>query len=58
MSTHSKPNSSKRDKSESLSKGDSALVEAIKHYDIFYDQPPPGLIKEETEKPEDCIPDR
>ncbi|XP_054164894.1 retinitis pigmentosa 9 protein homolog [Oppia nitens] len=36
---------------------DSKLVEAIKHYNTFYEAPPPGFIKEEEERPEDCIPD-
>ncbi|GIX94128.1 retinitis pigmentosa 9 protein homolog [Caerostris darwini] len=32
-------------------------VQVLKHYDTFYNQAPPGLIKEEEEHPEDCIPD-
>lgn len=32
-------------------------VQKLKHVEIFYEKPPPGLIKEDEEKPEDCIPD-
>ncbi|XP_053323612.1 retinitis pigmentosa 9 protein [Spea bombifrons] len=32
-------------------------IQKIKHVEIFYEKPPPGLIKEEEMKPEDCIPD-
>ncbi|KAM9493685.1 retinitis pigmentosa 9 protein [Clarias gariepinus] len=32
-------------------------VQKLKHVETFYEQPPPGLIKEDEEKPEDCIPD-
>ncbi|KAI5091892.1 retinitis pigmentosa 9 protein isoform X1 [Silurus meridionalis] len=32
-------------------------VQKIKHVETFYEKPPPGLIKEDDEKPEDCIPD-
>ncbi|XP_051527525.1 retinitis pigmentosa 9 protein isoform X1 [Myxocyprinus asiaticus] len=32
-------------------------VQKIKHVETFYENPPPGLIKEEDDKPEDCIPD-
>ncbi|XP_028820261.1 retinitis pigmentosa 9 protein [Denticeps clupeoides] len=31
-------------------------VKKLKHVESFYEQPPPGLIKEHDEKPEDCIP--
>ncbi|XP_048850271.1 retinitis pigmentosa 9 protein [Brienomyrus brachyistius] len=31
-------------------------VQERKHVDTFYEKPPPGLIKEEEDKPEDCIP--
>ncbi|CAG10034.1 unnamed protein product, partial [Tetraodon nigroviridis] len=31
-------------------------VQKIKHVETFYEKPPPGLIKEHEEKPEDCIP--
>lgn len=34
------------------------IVDALKHFDTFYDKPPPGLVKEELEeRPEDTIPD-
>ncbi|XP_078579755.1 uncharacterized protein LOC144863957 [Branchiostoma floridae x Branchiostoma japonicum] len=36
---------------------DKAVVEVRKHVTTFYEQAPPGLIKENEEKPEDCIPD-
>ncbi|XP_036422314.1 retinitis pigmentosa 9 protein [Colossoma macropomum] len=32
-------------------------VQKIKHVETFYENPPPGLIKEEEYRPEDCIPD-
>ncbi|KAJ8273318.1 hypothetical protein GJAV_G00100210 [Gymnothorax javanicus] len=32
-------------------------VQKIKHVETFYEKPPPGLIKEDEDKPEDCIPD-
>lgn len=32
-------------------------VQKIKHVETFYENPPPGLIKEHDDKPEDCIPD-
>ncbi|XP_056277382.1 retinitis pigmentosa 9 protein [Pseudoliparis swirei] len=31
-------------------------VQQLKHVDTFYEKPPPGLIKEHEDKPEDCIP--
>ncbi|KAG7257353.1 hypothetical protein CRUP_038195 [Coryphaenoides rupestris] len=32
-------------------------VQTLKHIETFYEKPPPGLIKEREEKPEDCIPE-
>ncbi|XP_030645239.1 retinitis pigmentosa 9 protein [Chanos chanos] len=32
-------------------------VQKIKHVETFYENPPPGLIKEDETRPEDCIPD-
>ncbi|XP_061111172.1 retinitis pigmentosa 9 protein [Conger conger] len=32
-------------------------VQKIKHVETFYEKPPPGLIKDDDDKPEDCIPD-
>lgn len=32
-------------------------VKVLKHFDTFYNQVPPGLVQEEKERPEDCIPD-
>ncbi|KAM6959356.1 retinitis pigmentosa 9 protein [Aplochiton taeniatus] len=31
-------------------------VQKLKHVETFYEKPPPGLIKEWEDKPEDCIP--
>ncbi|XP_056154792.1 retinitis pigmentosa 9 protein [Lampris incognitus] len=31
-------------------------VQKLKHVETFYEKPPPGLIKENEIKPEDCIP--
>lgn len=35
----------------------SEKIQELKHIDTFYNQAPPGLIQEEKENPEDCIPD-
>ncbi|XP_030060306.1 retinitis pigmentosa 9 protein isoform X2 [Microcaecilia unicolor] len=32
-------------------------IQQLKHIESFYEKPPPGLIKENETKPEDCIPD-
>uniref|UniRef100_A0A8D0G5N3 Retinitis pigmentosa 9 protein n=1 Tax=Sphenodon punctatus TaxID=8508 RepID=A0A8D0G5N3_SPHPU len=32
-------------------------IQEIQHLESFYEKPPPGLIKEDETKPEDCIPD-
>ncbi|XP_061597861.1 retinitis pigmentosa 9 protein [Cololabis saira] len=32
-------------------------AQQLKHIETFYEKPPPGLVKEHEEKPEDCIPD-
>ncbi|NXG02057.1 RP9 protein, partial [Sakesphorus luctuosus] len=32
-------------------------LQKIQHLESFYEKPPPGLIKENETKPEDCIPD-
>ncbi|XP_061432232.1 retinitis pigmentosa 9 protein homolog isoform X1 [Lethenteron reissneri] len=32
-------------------------VQQLKHVETFYEKPPPSLIKENDDKPEDCIPD-
>ncbi|XP_062501686.1 retinitis pigmentosa 9 protein-like [Corticium candelabrum] len=32
-------------------------AETAKHIETFYEAPPPGIVQEEEEKPEDCIPD-
>ncbi|XP_059365716.1 retinitis pigmentosa 9 protein homolog [Carassius carassius] len=32
-------------------------VQKLKHVETFYENPPPGYIKEEDDRPEDCIPD-
>lgn len=38
-------------------KVDKEIIDRIKHIESFYEQAPPGYLKEEEEKPEDCIPD-
>lgn len=52
-SSHGKSKS----KSSKSKRKDDESVKELKHYDVFYTQPPPGLIQEERERPEDCIPD-
>ncbi|XP_054719996.1 retinitis pigmentosa 9 protein homolog [Uloborus diversus] len=50
--------SKERKSSKKKKKGrDEDRVQVLKHYDTFYSQAPPGLVKEEEERPEDCIPD-
>uniref|UniRef100_A0A1E1X667 Putative cbf1-interacting corepressor cir n=1 Tax=Amblyomma aureolatum TaxID=187763 RepID=A0A1E1X667_9ACAR len=53
-SQETKPRSTLSDKERNL---DTEKIQALKHIDTFYSQPPPGLIQEERENPEDCIPD-
>ncbi|XP_047619543.1 retinitis pigmentosa 9 protein-like [Phacochoerus africanus] len=36
---------------------DAQQLQQLKHLESFYEKPPPGLIKEDEAKPEDCIPD-
>uniref|UniRef100_A0A9L0S9Y8 RP9 pre-mRNA splicing factor n=1 Tax=Equus caballus TaxID=9796 RepID=A0A9L0S9Y8_HORSE len=36
---------------------DAQQLQQLKHLESFYEKPPPGLIKEDETKPEDCIPD-
>lgn len=33
------------------------IINRIKHIETFYEQAPPGYVKDEEERPEDCIPD-
>ncbi|KAM3928285.1 retinitis pigmentosa 9 protein [Leptodactylus fuscus] len=47
----------KRRRSSSGSTHNTQEIQKIKHVEIFYEKPPPGLIKEDEPKPEDCIPD-
>ncbi|KAG9475991.1 retinitis pigmentosa 9 protein [Eleutherodactylus coqui] len=47
----------KRRRSSSGSTHTAQEIQKIKHVEIFYEKPPPGLIKEDEPKPEDCIPD-
>ncbi|XP_075068692.1 retinitis pigmentosa 9 protein [Mixophyes fleayi] len=47
----------KRRRSSSGSNPTTQEIQKIKHVEIFYEKPPPGLIKEDEPKPEDCIPD-
>ncbi|XP_053718531.1 retinitis pigmentosa 9 protein [Synchiropus splendidus] len=44
------------EKLKTQSKRLSQEVQKLKHVETFYEKPPPGLIKEYEEKPEDCIP--
>ncbi|KAM9824797.1 retinitis pigmentosa 9 protein [Neosynchiropus ocellatus] len=44
------------EKIKTQSKRLSQEVQKLKHVETFYEKPPPGLIKEYEEKPEDCIP--
>ncbi|KAM9738278.1 retinitis pigmentosa 9 protein [Menidia menidia] len=55
---HKKHKSSKNDleKLKTHTKKLSQEVQQLKHVETFYEKPPPGLIKEHEEKPEDCIP--
>ncbi|KAM4689406.1 retinitis pigmentosa 9 protein isoform 2-T2 [Discoglossus pictus] len=53
-------NERKRRRSSGSSTGSARTaqeIQKIKHVEIFYEKPPPGLIKEDEPKPEDCIPD-
>ncbi|KAI5948042.1 Retinitis pigmentosa 9 protein [Manis javanica] len=36
---------------------DAQQLQQLQHLESFYEKPPPGLIKEDETKPEDCIPD-
>ncbi|XP_013365598.1 PREDICTED: retinitis pigmentosa 9 protein [Chinchilla lanigera] len=36
---------------------DAEQLRELRHLEHFYEKPPPGLIKEDESKPEDCIPD-
>ncbi|XP_078544370.1 retinitis pigmentosa 9 protein [Lissotriton helveticus] len=48
----------KQDRREKRRKKEEVLkLQHIKHVESFYEKPPPGLIKEDETKPEDCIPD-
>ncbi|XP_065300498.1 retinitis pigmentosa 9 protein-like isoform X2 [Dermacentor albipictus] len=52
-SQEAKPGPTLLDKGQNVSE----KIQALKHIDTFYNQAPPGLIQEEKENPEDCIPD-
>ncbi|MEE6465661.1 hypothetical protein FKM82_006638 [Ascaphus truei] len=57
-SSHREQDCSERKRRRSSSSSNDRTVQQIqKHVEIFYEKPPPGLIKEEDPKPEDCIPD-
>ncbi|XP_063308136.1 retinitis pigmentosa 9 protein [Pelobates fuscus] len=58
-SSHGERDSNERKRRRSSSGGSnmSQEIQKIKHVEIFYEKPPPGLIKEDEPKPEDCIPD-
>ncbi|XP_040909950.1 retinitis pigmentosa 9 protein isoform X2 [Toxotes jaculatrix] len=55
---HKRHKSSKQDleKLKTQTKKLNQEVQKLKHVETFYEKPPPGLIKESEEKPEDCIP--
>ncbi|XP_040044649.1 retinitis pigmentosa 9 protein [Gasterosteus aculeatus] len=55
---HKKHKSSKQDleKLKTHTKKLNQEVQQLKHVETFYEKPPPGLIKEHEDKPEDCIP--
>ncbi|AWP21787.1 putative retinitis pigmentosa 9 protein [Scophthalmus maximus] len=55
---HKRHKSSKQDleKLKTHTKKLNQEVQKLKHVETFYEKPPPGLIKEDDEKPEDCIP--
>ncbi|OXB83199.1 UNVERIFIED_CONTAM: hypothetical protein H355_001951 [Colinus virginianus] len=38
-------------------KQEAQQLQKLQHLESFYEKPPPGLIKEDETKPEDCIPD-
>ncbi|XP_059206757.1 retinitis pigmentosa 9 protein [Centropristis striata] len=55
---HKRHKSSKQDL-EKLKTNTKKLIQEVKqlkHVETFYEKPPPGLIKEHEDKPEDCIP--
>ncbi|XP_037549638.1 retinitis pigmentosa 9 protein [Nematolebias whitei] len=56
---HKKSKTSKHDmeKHQTQTKKLNQQVQKLKHIETFYEQPPPGYIKEYEEKPEDCIPE-
>lgn len=55
---HKRHKSSKQDldKLKTHTKKLNQEVQKLKHVETFYEKPPPGLIKEHEDKPEDCIP--
>ncbi|KAK9526920.1 hypothetical protein VZT92_015593 [Zoarces viviparus] len=55
---HKRHKSSKQDleKLKTHTKKLNQEVQQQKHVETFYEKPPPGLIKEHEDKPEDCIP--
>ncbi|CAL8296509.1 unnamed protein product [Lota lota] len=60
ISTDRKKHKESKDDLEKLkvqTKKLSQEVQKLKHFETFYEKPPPGLIKEREEKPEDCIPE-
>ncbi|CAJ1083998.1 retinitis pigmentosa 9 protein [Xyrichtys novacula] len=55
---HKRPKTSREDleKLKTHTKKLNQEVQKLKHVETFYEKPPPGLIKEHEDKPEDCIP--
>ncbi|XP_072268345.1 retinitis pigmentosa 9 protein [Pyxicephalus adspersus] len=56
-SHHESDRKRRRSSSSSSHNPNTQEIQKIKHVEIFYEKPPPGLIKEDEPKPEDCIPD-
>eukprot|EP00118_Oscarella_pearsei_P000498 m.5097 g.5097 ORF g.5097 m.5097 type:complete len:109 (+) comp12076_c0_seq1:74-400(+) len=58
--SHRKKSRSRRKSSSSNAKSAGpvdVVANPLAHIETFYEAPPPGMIQEEEEKPEDCIPD-
>ncbi|XP_029445646.1 retinitis pigmentosa 9 protein [Rhinatrema bivittatum] len=53
----SKRSHQRQEKGKRRNKEETEQIQQLKHIESFYEKPPPGLIKENETKPEDCIPD-
>ncbi|XP_023569212.1 retinitis pigmentosa 9 protein isoform X1 [Octodon degus] len=47
----------RRRREQKRKRRDAEQLRELRHLEHFYEKPPPGLIKEDESKPEDCIPD-